>query len=124
LECFKVAFGVAVEEYNLPNLEVQARLLLDIRLFLFLCSRALQFLNHHPSEDSMKASLRHLLAGTKRFFQRVVSYFYFAGVTASFARGTGVCFFSFHNFDFAPGKDFVQKKSHRLRREAVKQFKA
>src|ERR1035437_4786131 len=24
-----------------------------------------------------------------------------------------VCF-SFHNFDFAPGKDFVQKKSHRL----------
>jgi hypothetical protein len=22
--------------------------------------------------------------------------------------------FSFHNFDFAPGKNFVQKKSHRL----------
>jgi hypothetical protein len=29
---------------------------------------------------------------------------------------------SFHNFDFAPGKDFVQKKSHRRRREAVRQF--
>jgi isoleucyl-tRNA synthetase len=28
--------------------------------------------------------------------------------------------FSFHNFDFAPGKNFVQKKSHRLLlREAV-----
>jgi len=33
-----------------------------------------------------------------------------------------VCF-SFHNFDFAPGKNFVQKKSRRLRlREAVQQF--
>jgi hypothetical protein len=29
----------------------------------------------------------------------------------------GLMAFSFHNFDFAPGKIFVQKKSHRRRRE-------
>ena len=27
--------------------------------------------------------------------------------------------FSFHNFDFAPGKEFVQKKSHRRRRSGT-----
>jgi hypothetical protein len=32
--------------------------------------------------------------------------------------------FSFHNFDFAPRIDFVQKESHQMLREAVKQFKA
>jgi hypothetical protein len=34
-------------------------------------------------------------------------------------------FLSFHNFDFAPGKNFVQKKSHRLLlREAVQRTDA
>ncbi len=31
----------------------------------------------------------------------------------------GCVAFSFHNFDFAPGKGFVQKKSHRLLQTAI-----
>jgi hypothetical protein len=39
---------------------------------------------------------------------------------ASRIRAMTIFSFSFHNFDFAPGKDFVQKKSQRLLlREAV-----